>query len=276
MRVAERVELPELQQRGLTTDSKILEIYDATATLGGAIMRDKLWFYTSHREWGNRHQMAGVFWNATQGTPFWTPDPNRPADRYQWYESHLGRITWQATPRNKSTFVSSTRHVQCRCRRDRIGAGVGTRVTLPPERPVQARGRRPHQQAAARGGRSEALRMAQYLAPGVEPHHMSIYEQSTVSLQRPATFLPVREKIGSRAVSVSLSHGDTHLRPDPDGAGLRLADEWRATSTIASTTESRTRSRIRDPHDEGALSDSHLRAGSMVGRKLTLTWAPFD
>ena len=104
-----------LRARGLTTDSKILEIYDATATLGGAIVHDKLWFYTSQREWGNHHQLAGVFWNATQGTPFWTPDPKRPADRAQWYQSNLGRVTWQATPRNKYNFFLDYQKT-CQCR----------------------------------------------------------------------------------------------------------------------------------------------------------------
>lgn len=188
----------ELRERGLTTDSKILEIYDATATLGGAILQDKLWFYTSHREWGNRHQMAGIFWNATQGTPFWTPDPNRPADRYQWYESHLGRLTWQGSPRNKfNAFVDYQNTCQCRSS-GAIGSApeVGTAFHFRPNALVQGSWTSPRtNRLLLEAGVSEALSYwPQYLAPGVEPHHISILEQSTgIRYNAPATFLPVRE-----------------------------------------------------------------------------------
>ena len=188
----------ELRARGLTTDSRILEIYDATATLGGAIKPDKLWFYTSHREWGNRHQMAGVFWNATQGSPIWTPDPNRPADRYQWYESHLGRITWQATPKNKFNFFVDYQNT-CQCRSSgAIGSApeVGTAFHFRPNALLQGSWTSARtSKLLLEAGVSEALSYwPQYLAPGVEPHHISILEQSTgIRYNAPATFLPVRE-----------------------------------------------------------------------------------
>ena len=187
-----------LRGRGLTTDSKILEIYDATATLGGAMLRDTLWFYTSHREWGNRHQMAGVFWNATQGTPFWTPDPNRPADRYQWYESHLGRVTWQASPKNKFNFFVDYQNT-CQCRSSgAIGTApeVGTAFHFRPNALIQGSWTSPRtSKLLFEAGVSEALSYwPQYLAPGVEPQHISILEQSTgIRYNAPATFLPVRE-----------------------------------------------------------------------------------
>lgn len=97
----------DLRAQGLTTVDKILNMHDASGTLGGRIVRDKLWFFTGHRRWGNRNQIAGVFWNATQGTPFYTPDPDRPADRLEYYQSHAFRFTWQASPRNK---VKQVRH----------------------------------------------------------------------------------------------------------------------------------------------------------------------
>ena len=188
----------ELRERGLTTDSKILEIYDATVTLGGAIKRDRLWFYTSHREWGNRHQMAGVFWNATQGTPIWTPDPTRPADRHQWYESHLGRVTWQATQKNKfNAFIDYQNTCQCRSS-GAIGSApeVGTAFHFRPNALIQGSWTSPRtSRLLLEAGVSEALSYwPQYLAPGVEPHHISILEQSTgIRYNAPATFLPVRE-----------------------------------------------------------------------------------
>ncbi len=189
---------PALQARGLSTDSKILKIYDATATLGGALVRDRLWFYTSQREWGNKHQMAGVFWNATQGTPLWTPDPKRPADRYQWYESHLARITWQASPKNKvNGFIDYQNTCQCRSS-GAIGSApeVGTAFHFRPNALMQGSWSSPRtSRLLLEAGASEAMSIwPQYLAPGVEPQHISILEQSTgIRYNAPATFLPLRE-----------------------------------------------------------------------------------
>lgn len=104
-----------LRTQGLTTVDKILNMHDVSGTLGGRVVRDKLWFFTGHRRWGNRNQIAGVFWNATQGTPFYTPDPDRPADRLEYYQSHAFRFTWQASPRNKvNVFTDVQRNCDCR------------------------------------------------------------------------------------------------------------------------------------------------------------------
>ena len=40
-------------------------------------MRDRLWFYTAHRSWGNHDYMPGNFYNKTPNTMFYTPDPTR-------------------------------------------------------------------------------------------------------------------------------------------------------------------------------------------------------
>ena len=68
----------ELRGRGLSTEQKIVKIFDGAFTLGGPIKQDKLWFFTAQRVWGNRNQVPGVFYNLTQGTPFYTPDLSRP------------------------------------------------------------------------------------------------------------------------------------------------------------------------------------------------------
>ena len=66
-----------------------------TASLGGPIKRDQLWFFGALRMWGDANVDGGRFWNKTQGTPFYTPDLNRPGDRYEWYQSYAARVTWQ-------------------------------------------------------------------------------------------------------------------------------------------------------------------------------------
>jgi len=90
-----------LRARGLRTVTTVLEVFDVGATLGGPIVRDRLWFFGSYRQWGNDRGAAGKFYNLTQGTAFYTPDPNRPAYTHEWMESKAVRLTWMVTPRNK-------------------------------------------------------------------------------------------------------------------------------------------------------------------------------
>ncbi len=115
----------DLRQRGLSTTSQILEVYDYQFTLGGPVKKDKLWFFTSLRKWGNGVQDAGSFYNKTQGSPFYTPDFDRPAHRFQWWKSGAVRLTWQATPRNKFAGFGDLQDA-CNC-------GSTTGVGIPPE-----------------------------------------------------------------------------------------------------------------------------------------------
>jgi hypothetical protein len=92
---------PELQARGLKYDNKTKVIWDANAAVGGPIKRDKLWFYTSHRTFGFTNYVPGDFFNATQGTPVYTPDLSRPAEQYERNYTDGIRFTWQASQKNK-------------------------------------------------------------------------------------------------------------------------------------------------------------------------------
>jgi hypothetical protein len=105
----------ELKAAGLTSVNQVLKVYDETFVLGGPIQTDKLWFYGSARTWGNGHSIAGFYENAGQGTPFYRPDPTKPATRLEWYQAGSGRVTWQATPTNKFNFFANI-ETDCICR----------------------------------------------------------------------------------------------------------------------------------------------------------------
>jgi hypothetical protein len=90
-----------LRARGVTFTNKVLHFYNADVTVGGPIKRDRLWFFAAGRVAGNKNTVAGLYFNKTQGTPFYTPDLGRPAYRQEWLRSLGGRFTWQASQKNK-------------------------------------------------------------------------------------------------------------------------------------------------------------------------------
>ena len=107
----------ELRARGLTSLDSVAYIYDAGGTLGGPIKKDRLWFYSAVRYQGNQNYVASIYYNKTQGTPFYTPDLDRPSDRWEYYRSYAGRMTWQASAKNKFNFFGDLQN-NCGCRRE--------------------------------------------------------------------------------------------------------------------------------------------------------------
>ena len=93
----------ELQARGLTFSPESRYIYDAGAGFGGPLLRDKLWFYTGHRWWGASEDV-NTYFNATQGSPFYTPDVNRRAYIQNTFQGNDVRVTWQAGAKDKFNF----------------------------------------------------------------------------------------------------------------------------------------------------------------------------
>jgi len=100
----------ELRARGLTSVNQILYLFNSSIAAGGAIKRDKLWWFAAAREAGNKNSIAGVYFNSTQGTPFYTPDLSRPAFRRELLNDETVRFTWQASPRNKFNFHFNIQH----------------------------------------------------------------------------------------------------------------------------------------------------------------------
>jgi hypothetical protein len=129
----------EIRARGLSESSinKVKEIYEFTGSVGGPIVRDKVWFFTSHRWWGASATMAGIYFNSTPTSFVYTPDLNQPAINNWVNQHHDGRVTWQASPRNK--FAASYNYqLRCDCYRGIDGsvvsaAGLPSNGILTPE-----------------------------------------------------------------------------------------------------------------------------------------------
>ncbi|MBM3770905.1 MAG: TonB-dependent receptor [Acidimicrobiia bacterium] len=95
-----------LRDRGVTAVSAVDGIWDYSATAGGPIVANKLWFHFSARKWGNELPVADSYY-----------DDGR---QYALWGEMIGlvpRITWQATRRNKFTV-----HVE------RLGKYTGPRL----------------------------------------------------------------------------------------------------------------------------------------------------
>jgi hypothetical protein len=82
----------ELRNRGLAVPPGLAKTWDATADLGGRIIRDKLWFFSQYRDWAFNQRIANAF----------NPDGSQAAESNHLYNVG-GRLTYQMSARNKVT-----------------------------------------------------------------------------------------------------------------------------------------------------------------------------
>lgn len=102
----------EVRGRGLTRVNKIGKVFDFNSTVGGPLARNRVWFFAAARRWGSDRIIGGNYWNATQSTPVYTPDLTRPTVKTLRNRDFTGRLTWQASPRNKVNFQHVTEKIE--------------------------------------------------------------------------------------------------------------------------------------------------------------------
>ena len=93
-----------LKDAGLAAATPLTKVYDLSGGVGGPIKKDRVWYFVGARTRGSTRVIANVYYNQNAGDPTkWTylPDLSRPAYSDRTWESINGRVTWQATPRNK-------------------------------------------------------------------------------------------------------------------------------------------------------------------------------
>ena len=104
----------ELRSRFVTATSKVNKVWDVGGGVGGPIARDKLWFYTAHRTWGNAIYVPGAFYPLTSGGPRYVPDTSRRAFTDFYQRDHNVRVTYQAAAKHKFTGQSGWQ-TSCNC-----------------------------------------------------------------------------------------------------------------------------------------------------------------
>ena len=95
-----------LRQQGVTTVRPFTKLYDISGTFGGPLMRDRLWYYVSGHVGASTMESPNVYYNRNAGDGsrwLYDADLTRPSYSDRTFENASGRVTWQATPRNKFT-----------------------------------------------------------------------------------------------------------------------------------------------------------------------------
>ena len=104
-----------LIDRGSAPDQDTMKkVYDYGVGVGGPIMRDRLWFYSANRVWGNQGYAANNYFNKSTVWYRYEPDQSRPAYSDQYYKDFGGRVTWQASAKHKVTFSENVQ-TSCAC-----------------------------------------------------------------------------------------------------------------------------------------------------------------
>jgi hypothetical protein len=105
---------PELEALGFKKQNRVKSVYDVNFTLGGPVLRDRLWFVASARRWAATNYVGNTF----TSTGDQAIDDGRLGDI-------TGRLTAQASPRNKFSLQYS-RHFNWRGHRPNNWVSVTT------------------------------------------------------------------------------------------------------------------------------------------------------
>ena len=94
----------ELKARGLTTPNSLRKAYDVNGSVGGPLLRDRLWFFASARRQLNSTYFANLYYNKNAGDATkWNYDPDLSQQAYTaiLQPDVNGRLTWQAAAKHK-------------------------------------------------------------------------------------------------------------------------------------------------------------------------------
>jgi hypothetical protein len=101
----------ELRSVGISETPGIIKSYDGSASYGGPILRDRLWFFGSYRKLNTETAVEGIVANANAGNLSgdaaswqWVPDNSVTARQSQGRTMYIGRLTAQVGAKNRISF----------------------------------------------------------------------------------------------------------------------------------------------------------------------------
>lgn len=94
----------KLKAQGLNSVNTTRLTFDANAYVGGPLVRDKLWFMVDSRVWGRTQGIPDLYEDSNLDDWVYTPDRSKPVRAPERDRQHDGRLTWQASAKDKFTF----------------------------------------------------------------------------------------------------------------------------------------------------------------------------
>ena len=94
----------DLQNQGLASVNIVKKVYDLNGAVGGPVLKDRLWFFAAARRWGTTTGVANLFADSNVNDFAYTPDVLRPIEPVESDRGAGGRLTFQATRKDKFTF----------------------------------------------------------------------------------------------------------------------------------------------------------------------------
>jgi hypothetical protein len=129
----------DLKARGLLSADSVDRISDFNPSIGGPLIRDKLWFHVGYRNW-NVIRNSVVLYNTNPAAWTYTPDLSRgPVPNQELQNIGTANFTWQASPKNKFS-VNTALGRTCECQLFLAGGTTtleGAARTLYPYKLVQ-------------------------------------------------------------------------------------------------------------------------------------------
>jgi hypothetical protein len=107
-----------LRAQGVLSATPLTRVYDVSGTVGGAIVKDRVWYFVNAHTGGSTKENATVYYNLNAGDPgkwLYVPDLRRREYSDRTFDNASGRVTWQMTPRNKITGFWDQQSLCGRC-----------------------------------------------------------------------------------------------------------------------------------------------------------------
>ena len=93
----------------LTNVDVVKNIWDVNPSIGGPIVKNKVWFNYTFRHWGSTKTKADAYADKNPSPFIYDPDFNNPGEDDGHIVSNAGRISWQLSSRDKISVYHEDR-----------------------------------------------------------------------------------------------------------------------------------------------------------------------
>jgi hypothetical protein len=95
---------PALRQQGVAPATPFTTMYDVSGSVGGPIVRNRLWYFVNAHSGGSSQSSTNVYYNLNAGDAakwLYAPDLRRLEYSDRTFENAAARVTWQVNQRHK-------------------------------------------------------------------------------------------------------------------------------------------------------------------------------